>query len=238
MAKPGQFEEDLDFLFEKLTRGEESQLRVKLKSVRERLVDLNKRNLVKINHSVMEFLCAKELAAKGYDVDVEHPLNALTCDVFGVKDGGNVIVEIETGFTFPDHALDPLTYTMTRVASKIARYSCHTDKFGLGTLPNNILNIPQIFLKPPRYRDEVEIAEIKAHLDKYYKNPPITFDEIRHARLHTVYITYVDEGKVWEIDPEAYIESTSQLPFSMTKNNTLKIVSIMPGSRGECGFPT
>ncbi len=238
MAKPRQFEEDLDFLFEKLTRDEESQLRTKLKSVRERLVGLHKRNVVKINHSVMEFLCAKELIARGYDVDVEHLLDALTCDVFGVKDGGNAIVEIETGFTFPDHALDPLTYTMARVASKIARYSGYTDKLSLGTLSNNVLNIPQIFLKPPRYRNEEEIAEIKAHLDKYYRHPPVSIDEIRQARLHTIYIIYVDEGRIWEIDPEAYIESASQLPFSMAKNNTLKIVSVSPGSRGECGFPT
>jgi len=218
MARPQQFEEDLDFLLDKLTVSEEAQLRTKLNSVREMLVDLHKKNLIKINHSVMEFLCAKELIARGYDVDVEHTLSdTITCDIFGEKDNGSAIVEIETGFVFPDHALDPLTYTMARVASKIARYSSYTNKFSLGTLPNNILNIPQLFLKPPRYRDEDEIAEIKTCLDKYYKNPSISTDEIRQARLHTIYIIYVDAGKVREIDPEAYIEPTTQPSFSILK---------------------
>jgi len=219
MARPFQFEEDLDFLFDRLTRGEEDRLRIKLKSVRERLVDLYKKNLVKINHSVMEFLCAKELIARGYEVDVEHTLsNTINCDIFGEKDGGSAIIEIETGLVFPDHALEPLTYTMARVASKIARYSEYADKFSLGTLPNNILNIPQLFLKPPRYRNEDETAEIKAHLDKHYKNPPISTDEIRQARLHTIYVMQVDEGRAWEVDLEAYVKSTAQLSFNMLEN--------------------
>ncbi len=222
MARPRQFEEDIDFLFEKLTRGEDAQLGTKLRYVRERLVDLNKRNLVKINHSVMELLCAKELIARGYDVNVEHTLNTMICDVFGVKDEGNTIIEIETGFVFPDHALDPLTYINVRAASKIARYSGYANKFSLATLPNNILNIPELFIKPPRYRSEEEVVEMKAFFDKYYKNPPISIDEIRQARLHTIYIISVDDGKVWEIDPDTYIEYTSQLPSSLAENNTLK----------------
>jgi uncharacterized protein (DUF488 family) len=222
MARPRQFEEDIDFLFEKLTRDDDIQVRAKLKYVKERLIDLNKRNLVKINHSVMEFLCAKELIARGYNATVEHTLNNLTCDVFGVKNDGNIIIEIETGFVFPDHALDPLTYNNVRVASKIARYSSFANKFSLATMPNNILNIPQLFIKPPRYRKDEEMAEMKIFFDKYYKNPPIGIEEIRQARLHTIYIISVDDGKVWETDPEAYINYTSQQPFSLAKNNMLK----------------
>jgi len=39
--------------------------------VKERLIDLYKHNLVKINHSVMGIVCAKHLIKYGYEVDVE-----------------------------------------------------------------------------------------------------------------------------------------------------------------------
>jgi hypothetical protein len=29
--------------------------------------------------------------------------------------------------------------------------------------------------------------DVKALCDKYYKNPPLSFDEIKNARLHTIY---------------------------------------------------
>ena len=36
--------------------------------------------------------------------------------------------------------------------------------------------------------------------DKYYKNPPVTEDEILNGRLHITYIINIDAGKVVEMD--------------------------------------
>ncbi len=180
--------------------------------VKQRLIDLYKRNLVKINHSVMEIVCAKHLIKHGYDVDVERQLSdTLVCDVYATKGDGSFIVEIETGFTPPEHALDPLGYYISRIASKISRYSQFASKFALATPPVSVLPIPEIFMKPPRNRKIAEIKRIKELCDKYYKNPPISAGEIQNARLHSVYIISVDDANVNELDPEAYQELIEEL---------------------------
>ncbi|MEM3383410.1 MAG: hypothetical protein QXL52_02080 [Nitrososphaerales archaeon] len=208
------FEEDISTLLKRISTNEDIRVKYELEKVSNRLVKLYRRNLVKINHSVMELLCAKHLILKGYYVEVEHQLSdTLVCDLFGVRGEGKLIIEIETGYTPPEHALDPLTYNRARIVSKIARYSTFSDKFGLGTLPTNILQIPEFFQKPPSYREDNEILEIKALCDKYYKKPPVSFDEIKNARLHAIYIIDVDEALVREIDPEAYIDEVLKIPF-------------------------
>ena len=54
----------------------------KLSFVRERLVELYQQNLVKINHSVLEIICASELIRHGYLVNVEERLSdILVCDI-------------------------------------------------------------------------------------------------------------------------------------------------------------
>ncbi|HDJ05049.1 MAG TPA: hypothetical protein ENF85_03530, partial [Candidatus Bathyarchaeota archaeon] len=106
----GKFEEDLDILLEKLGRDSEGSVKARLRVLRNRLVYLHRRNLVKINHSVMELVCAKYLLAAGYDVTLEKNLDGLSCDIYAVKGLGTLIVEVETGFVPPEHALDPLTY--------------------------------------------------------------------------------------------------------------------------------
>ena len=112
------------------------------------LVKLKRENIVKINHSVMELVCAKHLLEKGYDVQLEYPLNEiLTCDLYGIKGMGNLVVEIETGFIPPENALAPLTYTSARLASKIIRYSSFGGKFALGVPQHYILPFPNVFSK-------------------------------------------------------------------------------------------
>ena len=54
----------------------------------------------------MELVCAKHLIEFGYTVDVEDWFDILVCDVFASKGDGEAIVEIETGFIPPEHALD------------------------------------------------------------------------------------------------------------------------------------
>jgi hypothetical protein len=43
----------------------------KLNFVRDQLIEMYKKNLVKINHSVLELICAANLIANGYAVNVE-----------------------------------------------------------------------------------------------------------------------------------------------------------------------
>ena len=115
-----------------LTKDAELEVQSKLTVLKDWLIKLQRENVVKINHSVMELVCAKYLIQKGYDVQLEYPLNELlTCDLYAIKGLGNEIVEIETGFIPPENALAPLTYTSARLASKIIRYSSFAGKFTL-----------------------------------------------------------------------------------------------------------
>jgi hypothetical protein len=201
------FEQDLTVLLSRLTKDSEKEVGDNLKVLKDRLVKLQKENVVKINHSVMELVCAKYLIQKGYGVQVEYPLNELlTCDLYAIKGLGNVVVEVETGFIPPENALAPLTYTSARLANKIIRYSSFAGKFVLGVPPHYILPFPRALAKPPRNRADWEIMQIKTLVDAYYQKPPVTLEEIRNARIHEIYIIDVDHLTVQDIDPEAYLK--------------------------------
>lgn len=190
-----------------MTRNSSAEAIDRLGFVRNRLIDLYKRNLVKINHSVMELVCAKHLIEVGYSVDVERRLtDILVCDVFASKGDGEAIVEIETGFIPPEHALDPTAYYVARIASKISRYSKHANKFVLATTPVSILPIPNLFRFPVRTRKSDEIQKLKFVCDNYYKDPPIEVEDILNGRLHMIYIIDIDEGKIQEMDVETYFD--------------------------------
>lgn len=206
MSNRQRFEADLTVLLERLSCNVVPQTENKLNMLKDWLVKLQRENIIKINHSVMELVCAKHLLEKGYDVQLEYPLNEiLTCDLYGIKGMGNLVVEIETGFIPPESALAPLTYTSARLASKIIRYSSFAGKFALGVPQHYILPFPEVFAKCPRDRSDNELEVIKALCDAYYKKPPVTIEEIREARIQEIYIIDVDRGKVYELDPEAYL---------------------------------
>jgi hypothetical protein len=193
-------------------------VRKEMVRLRDRLIDLHQKKLVKISHSVMELLCVKPLLLNGYDVDVEHLLDGvLSCDVYGVKGDGNLIVEIETGFVPPEHALNPTVYNNARIASKITRYSSYANKFSLGIPPYYIAQIPLAFYKPPRFRSTKDLYEIKRLCDIFYRNPRVSIEEIRNARLHSIYIIDVSNATVREIDPETYEKNTSYSSFQQIK---------------------
>jgi len=207
MTKDEKFEEDLNLLLSKLSKNASEEAEKKLAGLKERLIQLHRENVVKINHSVMELVCAKYLVEKGYEVLVEHPLDGgLTCDLFAAKGYGSLIVEIETGFVPPEHALDPSTYIAARIASKIIRYSSHAGKFVLGMPPHYVLQFSPTFTQPPRERKPEDLKEIKRLCDLYYVNPPVSLKEIKEARIHAVYIVDVDEAVVREVEPEAYVK--------------------------------
>ena len=208
------FEQDLTTLMTRLTADMENGAKSKLNELKDWLLNLQRENVVKINHSVMELVCAKYLILKGYDVQLEYVLNeVLTCDLYSTKGYGNLIVEIETGFIPPEHALNPLTYTSARLASKIIRYSSFAGKFAIGVPPHYVLPFPRALALPPRRRTPDDVQFIKKLCDIYYQNPPVTEGEIRNARIHEVYMIDVDRGRVQEIDPEAYMKRATQKEF-------------------------
>ncbi|MGA3060040.1 MAG: hypothetical protein ABSD92_06675 [Candidatus Bathyarchaeia archaeon] len=211
MSNRQKFEQDLAVLLSRLTKDSDKEAENKLNMLKEWLIKLQKENIIKINHSVMELVCAKYLIQKGYEVQLEYPLNEiLTCDLYATKGYGNLIVEVETGYIPPENALAPLTYTTARLASKIIRYSSFAGKFALGVPPHYILPFPRALSKPPRNRTDQEIKQIKNLVDTYYQKPPVTIEEIRNARIQEIYIIDVDWAKVQEIDPEAYLKRAMQ----------------------------
>jgi hypothetical protein len=211
MSNKQKFEQDLTTLICRLTEDSEKEVENKLNMLKDWLIKLQRENVIKINHSVIELVCAKYLIQKGYEVQLEYPLNEiLTCDLYAIKGYGNLIVEVETGFIPPENALAPLTYTSARLASKIIRYSSFAGKFALGVPPHYILPFPHALAKPPRNRTDHEIAKIKKLCDAYYQKPAVTVEEIRNARIHEIYIIDVDKVNVQEIDPEAYVRRVIQ----------------------------
>jgi len=227
---PGnKFEEDVEALVNRIGRNVDQDVKRGLENLKNRLIELSQKGLVKINHSVMELVCAKHLMLKGYEVDVEHDLGGgLVCDVYAVRGHGTLVVEVETGYVPPENALDPELYCRARVASKITRYSVLVDKFGLGIPPYYVLQIPPSLAKPPRFRRREEIEEIKSLCDLYYKNPPVSFEEVRNSRLHTVYVIDVAGDLVSEVDPELYVSAVNGLL-------DLTLVMSGAGTRGRLG---
>lgn len=208
MNRTEKFEEDLEFLLPKLSQDMQGKAKESLGRLRDRLIELHKSNVVKINHSVMELVCAKHLIVKQYDVDVEHQLDAtLICDLYATKGYGTLIVEIETGFIPPDHALDPSAYLSARIASKIIRYSNYAGKFALGVPPHYILPIPQLLTVPSRQRTIENLKDMKSLCDQYYLSPPVSLDEVKNARLHVIYVIDVDNASIQEVEPETYVKT-------------------------------
>jgi hypothetical protein len=208
-----EFEKDLNVLAERLCLGEEKYVSKEIVRLRDRLITLHDSNLVKINHSVMELVCAKYLVLAGYYVDLERTLDGLSCDVYATKGLGAMIIEVETGFVPPEHALNPSTYIKARIASKITRYSGFAEKFGLAVPPHYVMPVPQVLVEPPRSRRNDGVMAVKKLCDMYYSNPPVSLEEIRNARIHTIYILDVDNGTVKETEPTTYMEKAKHLIF-------------------------
>ena len=184
----------------------------KLSFVRGRLVELYQQNLVKINHSVLEIICASELIRQGYLVNVEERLSdILVCDIFATKGGGSIIIEIETGFTPPAHALNTVDYYAARIMSKIARYSKYCSKFCLATPVVGVLPIPSIFLIPPLARNLNDVKKNQVICNRFYKNPAIEFDSILNAHLHSIYLINTDKVFAKQLDPQNYVDLTKKL---------------------------
>jgi hypothetical protein len=214
-----EFESDLENVMDRLRSRLDGEALNELDRIRRKLADLYLKGIVKTNHSVMELIVSWFLLRRGYErVDVElNVASDLVCDVYGVRGGSSTIIEIETGFTPPEHCLDPITYNKVRVISKIARYSHYADKFSLAVPPYYlILEIPLCFIKPPSARKLDELTRVKKLCDIYYKNPPVTIEQIKYAKLHTIIIINVDDLEVEEVDPEGYSYTVLSRYFSIS----------------------
>lgn len=206
------FQKDVYEVTDKLSSQLKSEDLPKLNSVRQQLIEMYKKNLVKINHSVLELICAANLIANGYAVQVEKQVSEiLVCDLFAKKGGGDTIIEIETGFTPPDHALDTNDYLTARIMSKIARYSKFCAKFSLATPVTGIIPVPKIFLIPPNARKKEDVKKVQDLCDRYYKNPQVSYDDILNARLHSIYLINVDKKFAKALDPQGYVDLTEKL---------------------------
>ncbi len=206
------FQNDVTQMTEKLSQNLDKSDLPKLNFVCKQLIEMHKKHLVKINHSILELVCASTLISRGYAVEVEKTVSEiLVCDIFAKKGGGDTIVEIETGFTPPEHAMDTVDYYAARVMSKIARYSKHCAKFSLATPVTGMLPVAKIFLLPPNARKQADVQKIKRLCDRYYKNPPINYDDILNARLHSIFLINVDKGFAKELDPQGYVDLTNDL---------------------------
>jgi len=206
------FHNDVYEMTEKLSKNLKENDMPKLNYVRQQLIEMYQKNLVKINHSILELICASNLISRGYAVDVEKDVSdILVCDIYAKKGGGNTIIEIETGFTPPEHAMDTVDYYAARIMSKISRYSQHCTKFSLATPVTGILPISKIFLLPPNARKKEDVNKVKDLCDRYYKNPPIKYDDILNAHLHSIYLINIDKGFAKELDPQGYVDLTENL---------------------------
>lgn len=206
------FRADLYRLAQRACANDDGEVRAKVFAIADILVELYRKNLVKINHSALELVCARNLVKQGYSVKVEHRLDkALVCDVLGERGDGRLVVEIETGFIPPEAALEPSAFSRERIASKIARYSKFAGKFALGTTPTYVLDIPEFFVKPPRTRTREEAGEIKALTDVRYNKPEISIEDFMQAKLHMVFLIDVDSGTTQEVDPDSYVRAASAL---------------------------
>lgn len=206
------FRNDVYQMTEKLSYNLKERDVSKLNNVCQQLIEMYQKNLVKINHSILELICASNLISRGYAVKVEKDVSdILVCDIYAKKGDGDTIIEIETGFTPPEHAMDTVDYFAARIMSKIARYSQHCSKFSLATPAVGILPISKIFMLPPNARNEKEVKKVQDLCDRYYKNPPIKYDDILNARLHSIYLINIDKGFVKEIDPQGYVELTENI---------------------------
>jgi hypothetical protein len=206
------FRNDVYEMTDRLSKNLKENDMPKLNYVRQQLIELYQKNLVKINHSILELICASNLISRGYDVEAEKAVSdILVCDIYAKKGGGNTIIEIETGFTPPEHAMDTVDYYAARIMSKIARYSQHCSKFSLATPVIGILPISKIFLLPPNARKKEDVNKVKDLCDRYYKNPPIEYDDILNAHLHSIYLINMDKGFAKELDPQGYVDLTKNL---------------------------
>ena len=217
------FKEDLERLTFKLGNH------LRLVKVKERLLELRSKGLVKSNHSALEVLLADYLCSKGFEVTVEYPLSEdLICDIYAKAGDEDLIVEVETGFVPPQYSLDPRSYNLARTISKVARYSRFSKYFGLATPVFFLLQLHPSLLKSPHERELEEALELKSLCDRYYKRPFLKLDDILASKVDVIYVLDIDELKVQELSPMEYYR-TYLAPLSRNNGWSFRARCRSPG---------
>jgi len=73
------FEEDLEFMLSKLSQDMQGKVKESLGKLKDRLIELHRTNIVKINHSVMELVdIARALVCFFHDINYLHCSVAIT----------------------------------------------------------------------------------------------------------------------------------------------------------------
>jgi len=202
------FEEDILRTVRKAVSIYGDHIDDKLARLSNRLIELHRTNKVKVNHSVMEIVMGAYLINHGYEVYVEEEVgDLLTADVVAYRNGKKMIIEIETGFVSPENALDPQSYLMARMISKVARYGKHADIFSFATPLHNILQISSFYLKPLRHRRRKETILLKNLCDRYYPNAMITLEDIEKSQINSIYLLDIDTLEVKKLTPRKYVNS-------------------------------
>ncbi len=203
------FEEDIMTIVRRAISVHGNHIRGELTKLSSKLIELHRVNRVKVNHSVMEIVLGAYLLKNGYTVDVEQEVgDSLVADVVAFRDNKRMIIEIETGFTSPENALDPQSYLTARIVSKVARYGKYADIFSFATPLHNILQIPPFYLKSFKERTKKEVTILKNLCNKYYPQPTITLEDIQRSQINSIYLLNIDTLEVSKLSPRKYLEST------------------------------
>jgi len=74
-----------------------------------------------------------------------------------------------------------------------------------------LLPIPSIFLIPPLARNPNDVKKNQAFCNRFYKKPPIEFDSILNAHLHSIYLINTDKVFAKQLEPQNYVDLTKKL---------------------------
>ena len=196
----------------------------KLRRIGRRLVRIRKeRGEISYSHSVYEVGISAYLLSKGFEgVEVEKEVGVerelikkriverkLIIDVYALKNNLIRGIEVETSWVPTTRAKIPVGYRSGKEIGKIARYGSRinlnlpSDKeyeFGLALPPFYILNHHCKFFT----EEKRDVEKLKNIVDRFYSRPHIPLINFTTAWLHKIYIVYVDEFKVIEMDAKDY----------------------------------
>lgn len=180
-----------------------------LRKVWKKVRDMNRNNGIGIIHSMMQLLVADYVADRGCDdLYAEYVLNddsetgRLVIDVYGVSRTRNTVgVEVETLPSYTDINAPVMSATAKNIL-KVARYSPCVDCFSLAFLPTYRLPLPKFFINRGGGCQEGP-QEIKDVLDTFYRNPPLTIEEISKGSVYSAYVVDIDKRKVNEVPVES-----------------------------------
>jgi hypothetical protein len=202
---------ELEDFYQRESKNLDEKQKKLFKDLVERVIDLYLRQLLKSNHTMMEIVLALNLIKENKEVEIEKEVNNLVVDLFVHYENKKEVIEVETGFVPPEYSTDPVTYRYAREISKIARYSKYADIFSLAIPPFHLLQIPEVFAFQSNERSEENLKDIKDILDKYYKAPPITLEELKNAKINYIYIIYVDKVSVKKLEFKEYLNFIKEL---------------------------